>query len=488
MGLGVTILLMLMEPILVSFVPLPPALFTPPPPAVELLDRNGEPLRLTRDGDRPFQQFASLSEIPQALVSATLAAEDSRFWRHHGVDWRADLRAAWQLIWNRRIISGASTITQQIDQVSAPRPRTFKAKIIETAQALRLEQVWDKQRILDRVSEPGGLRQLQPRLCGGGPILFRQTAARFQHGRVRVAGRIAAVPGAIESARPFRRRPPPPGMDSHAHERSRVGWPAMNSSARCTSRCGWLRADASLKRRILWICCWNRERWRREIPASAPRLDLRLNRFAGQTLRRQLDALQAEHAGEGAIVVIENQTGNVLALVGSRDYFSAQSGQVDGAYAPRSTGSALKPFLYWLAFEKGATPASIVADVPTDFATSTGLFSPVNYDRHCYGPVRYRVALANSLNISGGEGPGFVGRSNAAARFAAALPALHADPHGRLLRTRPGHRQRGSAPAGTGQRLRLPRPPGRLPALPPRAVRLAAKTPASASATRTRPG
>jgi len=129
-------------------------------------------------------------------------------------------------------------------------------------------------------------------------------------------------------------------------------------------------------------------------------LDLRLNRFAGQTLRRQLDSLRAEHAGEGAIVVIENQTGNVLALVGSRDYFSAQSGQVDGAYAPRSTGSALKPFLYWLAFEKGATPASIVADVPTDFATSTGLFSPVNYDRHCYGPVRYRVALANSLNIS----------------------------------------------------------------------------------------
>ena len=62
-------------------------------------------------------------------------------------------------------------------------------------------------------------------------------------------------------------------------------------------------------------------------------------------------------------------------------------------------GSALKPFLYWLAFEKGATPASIVADVPTDFATSTGLFSPVNYDRHCYGPVRYRAALANSLNI-----------------------------------------------------------------------------------------
>jgi penicillin-binding protein 1C len=148
MGLGVMILVILSGPILISFVPLPPALFIPPRPAVELLDRNGEPLRLTRDGDRPFQQCAGLSEMPQALVSATLAAEDSRFWSHHGVDWRADLRAAWQLIWNRRIISGASTITQQLIKLSAPRPRTFKAKIIETAQALRLEQVWNKQRIL----------------------------------------------------------------------------------------------------------------------------------------------------------------------------------------------------------------------------------------------------------------------------------------------------------------------------------------------------
>ena len=108
-------------------------------------------------------------------------------------------------------------------------------------------------------------------------------------------------------------------------------------------------------------------------------LDLPLNRFAEQTLRWQLATLRDEHAGQGALVVIENQTGNVLALIGSRDYSSPQAGQVDGAWTARSTGSALKPFLYWLAFERGATPASVVADVPTDFATSTGLFSPANY-------------------------------------------------------------------------------------------------------------
>jgi len=397
-GLGVTILLMLMGPVLVSFVPLPPALFAPPPPAVQLLDRNGEPLRLTRDRDRPFQQLASLSEIPQALVSATLAAEDSRFWRHHGVDWRADARAAWQLIWNRRIISGASTITQQLIKSSAPRPRTFLAKIIESAQALRLEQVWDKQRILTE-------------------YLNRVDYGNYNRGCVAAAQFYFAKPprdlSTAECALLAGLPQSPARLNPRAHfaaARRRQGWilTRMNQA-------GWLAADELQRawREPLRLARGGRvfaaphfvdlllEQGEVAAGNSSLRttLDLGLNRFAGQILRRQLDALQAEHAGEGAIVVIENQTGNVLALVGSRDYFSAQSGQVNGAYAPRSTGSALKPFLYWLALERGATPASIVADVPTDFATSTGLFSPVNYDRHCYGPVRYREALANSLNI-----------------------------------------------------------------------------------------
>jgi penicillin-binding protein 1C len=398
-GVGVTILWMLMEPILVSFVPLPPALFTAPPPAVELLDRNGEPLRLTRDGERPFQQFASLSEIPQALVSATLAAEDSRFWSHHGVDWRADFRAAWQLIWHRRIISGASTITQQLIKSSSPRPRTFRSKIIETAQALRLEQVWDKQRILTE-------------------YLNRVDYGNYNRGCVAAAQFYFAKPlrdlSTAECALLAGLPQSPARLNPRAHfaaARRRQEWILTRMHKE-----GWLAEDEFQRalREPLRLARGGRvfeaphfvdlllEQGGVAAGNSSVRttLDLRVNRFAEETLSRQLDALQAEHAGEGAIVVIENQTGNVLALVGSRDYFSAQSGQVDGAYAPRSTGSALKPFLYWLAFEKGATPASIVADVPTDFATSTGLFSPVNYDRHCYGPVRYRVALANSLNIS----------------------------------------------------------------------------------------
>jgi penicillin-binding protein 1C len=102
---------------------------------------------------------------------------------------------------------------------------------------------------------------------------------------------------------------------------------------------------------------------------------------------------------DGAVVIIENQTGNVLALVGSRDYFDRESGQVNGALAPRSAGSTFKPFTYLLALENGMTAATVLADVAVDFPTATGVFSPVNYDRRFRGPVSLRNALANSLNV-----------------------------------------------------------------------------------------
>jgi len=129
-------------------VPLPAALLTGQTPGLEILDRTGQPLRLMRHGDDPFSQQVNYGQIPEPLVRATLAAEDKRFWQHRGVDWRATLRAAWQFTRYRRIRSGGSTITQQLIKLAEPRPRTLRTKITEAAQALRLEQVWNKQRIL----------------------------------------------------------------------------------------------------------------------------------------------------------------------------------------------------------------------------------------------------------------------------------------------------------------------------------------------------
>ncbi|HYR57148.1 MAG TPA: penicillin-binding transpeptidase domain-containing protein, partial [Chthoniobacteraceae bacterium] len=122
-------------------------------------------------------------------------------------------------------------------------------------------------------------------------------------------------------------------------------------------------------------------------------------RFVENAVRDQLARLHGKNVQEAAAVVIDNATGDVLALVGSQNYFAPGTGQVNGAWARRSAGSTLKPFTYLLALERGATPATIAADVPVTFPTPTGIFRPENYSHRCYGPLRYRVALANSLNI-----------------------------------------------------------------------------------------
>jgi penicillin-binding protein 1C len=124
-------------------------------------------------------------------------------------------------------------------------------------------------------------------------------------------------------------------------------------------------------------------------------LDLRLQRYVQDTLRQQLNALLGRNVSEGAVIVVENATGNVLAYVGS-----AGDSQVDGVTARRQAGSTLKPFLYGLAIEKRLlTPASLLDDSPLHIPTERGLYVPHDYDHRSRGPVSVRLALSSSLNI-----------------------------------------------------------------------------------------
>ena len=128
-------------------------------------------------------------------------------------------------------------------------------------------------------------------------------------------------------------------------------------------------------------------------------LDLPLNERVESIVREQVAKFAEKNLRNASAVVIDNASGDVLALVGSENYFAPGTGQVNGAWSPRSAGSTIKPFTYLLALEHGATPASVAADVPALFDTPTGSYHPENYTRRCGGPVRYRDALANSLNI-----------------------------------------------------------------------------------------
>lgn len=385
--------------IALRFVPLPAGLFAAPSVSLELTDRHGQTLRAVPDEEHHFHKRLGLTEVPEVFVHATLAAEDKRFWHHAGVDWLATSRAAKDWLTRGRVVSGASTITQQLIKNAEPRPRTLRTKVVEAAQALRLEQVWDKQRIFEEyinLIDYGNL-------CHGAA-----TAARFYFDKPLAklspaeAALLAALPNGPARLNPLRH-------PQRARQRQRLVLERMRAN-------GWL-AEAEFERAIAeplrlssagrafaaphfadFVLAQNEFSGRSG--AVTTTLDLELNRFVERVVREQLGRLRDRRVSHAAGVVLDNRTGDVLALVGSGDFFAADGGQVNGAWASRSAGSTFKPFTYLLAMERGDTPASIVADVPVEFATPTGTFRPENYHRRFHGPVRYRIALANSLNVA----------------------------------------------------------------------------------------
>jgi penicillin-binding protein 1C len=400
-GLGTTILA-IAGWLAIDLVPLPPALFEPPPAPLELQDAGGQPLRQLRDGEGFVSRQVTLAEVPQHLIDATVAAEDKRFWSHPGVDWRATIRAALGYLRHRRVVSGASTITQQLLKLADYQPRNLRTKLVEAARALKLERVWSKERILSDYLN---------RIDYGNFNRGCAAAARFYFDKpldaltLAEAALLAGLPQAPSRHNPHTNFDSARTRQQYVLDRMLANdWispeeydQALQEPIRLAAAARNFRAPHFIDFLIA------REQEAPTLPASGivrTTLDLELQTATERLLRKHLATLQEHRVREGAVVVLDNATGGVLALVGSPDYFEPTAGQVNGAWAPRSAGSTLKPFTYLLAYERGASPATIVADVPSTFPTPTGVFAPVNYDRRFHGPVRTRVALANSLNVA----------------------------------------------------------------------------------------
>ncbi|HEY2139644.1 MAG TPA: penicillin-binding protein 1C, partial [Chthoniobacterales bacterium] len=379
-----------------KLVPLPAALLRPPIQSVALLDRNGIPLRDARVAER-FSHELSFKDVPPNVIDAVLAAEDKRFYSHHGIDWLATARATLASLRHGRIVSGASTITQQLVKISARRPRGLRAKIIEAVTALRLEQIWSKEQILAAYLN---------RLDFGNLNIGLASAADYYFGKP--VCDLSDAEAAFLAGLPKNPRKLNPRVASDAARRRQL---VVLGRMRANRRLDGGRYEAAIAEPLNLQPPQRRfraphfvEMVLRQLPDPPPAelrttLDFRLNEQVDKIVRERIAQLREQNVRNAAAVVIDNATGDVIALVGSENYFEPGTGQVNGAWAQRSAGSALKPFTYLLALERGATPATIVADVRTSFPAAGGFYRPENYNRRCYGPVRYRTALASSLNI-----------------------------------------------------------------------------------------
>lgn len=370
-----------------------------------ILDRRGELLqRVRRDASVRRGQWLALSDISPALRTALVLSEDKRFYQHSGVDWQAVSGAAWANLWNTKT-RGASTITMQLaglldaDLKRSAGGRSVVQKVQQVVSAQGLERSWRKDQILEAYLN---LVPLKGELVGIDALsqtLFGKAAHGLDEREAAVAAALVRAPNASPKLVAQRACVVLKGLRSASA--------SVNPPVNCDALD--LFTTAALQRRDFVASEGIAPHAARQVLRAAVEqtaqanitttLQAPLQRYAVQTLQQHLRELRGRHVEDGALVVLDNATGQVLAWVGSSGELS-NAAEVDGVTALRQPGSTLKPFLYAQAIaERRITAASLLEDSAAQIQTTSGLYIPQNYDHQFKGWVSARTALAASLNV-----------------------------------------------------------------------------------------
>lgn len=388
---------------------------------VVVLDRHGDTVGRVRDDFRARRgDWVALADTSPALRTAIVLSEDRRFYAHSGVDWQGVAAAAWANLWNTRT-RGASTLTMQLAGLldedlrrpGAPRQgRSLTQKLGQAAGAAALERSWSKDQILEGYlnlvpfrGELVGLSAMSQVLFGKYPegLNARESALAVALVRAPNAKAAQVASRACGILREMRLPRECEGLEGFAQLALLRTGPVAQRAAAATPSAALPQLAPHLAphlaRRLVGEA-------RSQLAAGVPMpariastLDARLQREAATSLDRHLRELAGRNVEDGAVVVIDNASGDVLAYVGSSGTLSGAA-QVDHAAALRQAGSTLKPFLYEQALEeKRLTAASLLDDRPVNLPVGGGLYVPQNYDHRYAGWVSLRAALAASLNV-----------------------------------------------------------------------------------------
>jgi penicillin-binding protein 1C len=378
----------------VSFLSVPDNLQKSPSGTLTLLDCRGREIAELASPEARSQFPVPLEQMGPWLPRVTVALEDRRFYEHRGVDWCATVAACMRNLRSRKIVSGASTITQQLVKLASSRDRrSWSSKVYEAIIARKLERRWSKQRILSEYLNRSsyGNRRVGP-----------EAAARAYFGKsardltLSEAIFLAGLPQAPTRFNPWR----------HPEEANRK---YARSLGRLADLGVITRDQQSLLVEPPKIMRIDPQRFAPHfvdaVVAQNPglrgtlrtTLDLDLQSTVERLARSHLSALNRHDITQAAVVVIENATGAIRAMVGSENYAVSQ---INGATQPRSCGSTLKPFVYLEAIDRRLfTAASLLPDTPDAIHNEYADYDPQNYSHHYFGPVRLREALACSLNV-----------------------------------------------------------------------------------------
>lgn len=372
-------------------------------PSHLLLDRRGRFLGEVTGEHEAWGYWPAPPQLPAKIVTTTLETEDRQFFEHPGVHLPSVARAAWQNLRNRRVISGASTIAMQVARLEHPRARSLWAKSLETGNALLLVRRYGHEEVLRHylTIAPYGNR------CHG---VVRAARLYFDKPVEDLSWLQAAYLAALPQ-QPARLTPWKPAGHAAAMQRARRILEQLHARGILTDDELQLALHTDLQvvprpRRAVEAMHFILEA-ARAVRLSGElvhrtTLDLDAQQVAFEALTQNLARVRGLGATNTAGVVIDLPSGDVLAAVGSADYFDLEArGAIDFLHARRSPGSALKPFIYGLALERGThTAASSLADTAVEFELpGGGLWAPENITHTFLGPMLLREALGNSRNI-----------------------------------------------------------------------------------------
>ncbi|PIZ14576.1 hypothetical protein COY52_12045 [Candidatus Desantisbacteria bacterium CG_4_10_14_0_8_um_filter_48_22] len=369
--------------------------------SLRILDRNGILLREVLSDDSGKGQWVGLDRIPAHMINASVAAEDARFYSHAGIDFLATIRAVMQNASKRRIVSGGSTITQQVMRNIFHFPRDLPHKALEALYAIRLERSLKKEEIVAQYLNLAPYGNQVYGIEAASRLYFQKPAFYLSLAECCFLAAIPKSPVEFNPYSNFKRtknrqreilsRMYEKGfVDRDSFKRAikeRVNIVPPEKCFRAPHFCEWVLSQLSAEQK-------------QGIKTIVTSLDYYIQKEVEGFTAQQIKTLKDQGVTNGAVTVIDNRTGEIIAMVGSADFFSRFiGGQVNGVLALRQPGSTLKPFTYGLALESGMTPASIIPDIPTFLQTANGKFAPENYDKKYHGPVRMRTALSCSYNV-----------------------------------------------------------------------------------------
>lgn len=406
--MGVSLALVLGLALWVAAVPFPLGVLEHPTHTSTLIvDRHGRLLREVLSVEDTRGRWVTLDEVADTLELATIHAEDRRFTDHAGIDFLAIARSLWIDLSTGEARTGASTITQQLVKltVQSGEPRTLSTKLMEIIWAWRLELAVDKTRILEEYLN---------RIPYGNQLVGIEAASRGYFDKpasalsLAEAAYLAGLPSAPSRHNPYR-------FPERAKARQRWLLELMLEREAIDR----LLFEAALAEPIALkprggphlaphLTSQITSTIKTMPPSERPALvettlDPALQRAIEEVVQRHRpDPTRAARPQvlQAAVLILDTQTSEVLAWVGSRDFRDREAlGENDGITAKRQPGSALKPFIYGLWLDRGGDPDELLDDSPRSFATPTGPYRPENYDRLFRGPVSPRTALGSSLNI-----------------------------------------------------------------------------------------